>query len=721
MPDHRRPARQTGEAVSLHALLAMLRRRKLHFLIAVPLVAAAFGAAAYLLPERYYAEALVTSEPTIDPRIGDVPPPELHAERQLARITDVLHRRSLLEGVIREFDLYPETRGRVSAEQIEATWSRVSLRVEGDRSFSIGFEDGDRQRVAAVAARLAELLIGTTGAEDDQRAAARTNVLDSELPAVEARMEELEQGVERYKQQWFAEIPEQAQTNLKLLEGIQTRLQDVSAAITDDEARRSGITSELAELDRQGVTLQPPKSAARTRIEQLETELRGLERRYTDRHPEVVRARAELEELRQAEARGEGGQTAVPEYSPVQLRYLELQADLQAVEQRLVRSRAEQAALSARSADFQRRVEAAPRHEAALAAMNREVDATRARYDELTAKQQEARLAERFEKSEQGGAAFRLLEPPRVPAEPVSPDRLRILILGIGVGLITGLGSALLAEQMDTSYRDVESFEADTELPVLATVPSLPAAGGRGAGTLGRRVALLDEPHGMAAEQYRILAIKLTRHAGRPRPTSVLVTSPVGEEGKSTTAVNLAVALTRMVDEPVLLVDGDLRRPSIHRLLRLPPGSGLGALLASPDDDPARYVRRHHGLSILEAGRLSPRTRSALASPLAQRVFQRLRQRYSYIVVDAPPVLAAAEGLILQQMVDSVLLVVRARSTPRRAVHRAIESLDLSRLVGVALNDVEAASAYPSAYHYFEPVDEPVATAPAVAEGGKAS
>jgi Mrp family chromosome partitioning ATPase len=143
-----------------------------------------------------------------------------------------------------------------------------------------------------------------------------------------------------------------------------------------------------------------------------------------------------------------------------------------------------------------------------------------------------------------------------------------------------------------------------------------------------------------------------------------------------------------MKDEAVLLVDADLGRPAVHRLLRLPRSNGLGRLLDNPDDDPGRYVRHHQGLYLLEAGEATARTRSALASPLAQRVFQRLRQRFAYIVVDAPPVLTVAEGLILQRMVDSILLVVRARVTPRELVRRAVESLDLSRLAGILLNDV---------------------------------
>lgn len=693
-------AQEPTEGVSMRSLLGVLRRRKLHFLVAVPLAVLAAAAAAYLLPARYRAEALVASDPIVgrDP-LADTSP-ALDVERHLARITEVLYRRSLLEQVIQEFDLFPAAR-RISAQELEEMRSRIRIRVEGERSFSLGFEDGDRQRVAAVASRLANLLISNTRAEREAKAEARSEFIESQLPAIQRQLEEQERAIEQYKQTYVAEIPEQTATNLKLLEGVEERLQAVTAAIAEDEARRTGIQREMAELKRQGVSMEPPRNPAETRLEELRTSLAQLRRRYTEQHPEVVRAQAEIEELERAIAAGQTGPATAPEYSPVQLRYVQLAAELDAVEERLAYNRAARGGLAGESATYRGRIGAAPRHDTALAAMTRDYEATRTRYEELSKELNEARLAERLEKTNQG-AVFRIVEAPRVPTEPVAPRRLRILLMGLALGLGLAMATALLAEQVDTSFRNVEEVESALQLPVLATIPSLPARGGqRGEGHYPP-VASLEEPHGLAAEQYRILATKLLRQAGGSRPLTVLVTSPVGEEGKSTTAVNLALALSRLVDEEVLLVDADLRRPTVHQLLEMPASSGLSTLLANPDDDPSRYVRRQHGLAVLEAGRSSPRLRAALASPLAQRVFQRLRQRFGYVVIDAPPLLAVAEGLILQQMVDSILLVVRARKTSKEASLRAVDSLDSPRLAGVVLNDVDASTVHIYPYRYFE-------------------
>jgi capsular exopolysaccharide synthesis family protein len=276
--------------------------------------------------------------------------------------------------------------------------------------------------------------------------------------------------------------------------------------------------------------------------------------------------------------------------------------------------------------------------------------------------------------------------------------------MGLLAALGLGLGAALLAEQGDTSFRDPEGLTAALGLPVLATLPFVATGGGRDPGRRDARVvAMLDDPNGPLAEQYRILATKVLRQSQRRGSGMVLVTSPTGGEGKTTTAVNLALALSHLRGDRVLLVDTDLGRPAVHLLLGTYLDNGLAKLLAHPEDDPRGYVRHVHGLSVLQTGPFAQEVRAALASSRAQRAFRRLRQSYELVVVDSPPVLAVAEGLILERLVDSVLLVVRASSTPRQVVRRTVESLDPEKMIGAVLNaaDTAVAPAYP--YRYYEP------------------
>ncbi len=692
------PPPELHEGLSLHGVAGVLRRRWLHFAVPALLAAAGFAAAALLLPPRYRAEALVAVENTAAAEPGAAAP---DLDARIDRVEEELSGRAVLVPVIRHFGLYPVE--RVESAEIESMRERIRVRAEGPSTFSIAFEDTEPGRAAAVVARLVEELIG--GARAGQVAEARAEVarLEARVRPLEERLAEQAGEIQGYQERWTDELPEAETSVLGLFESSRERVHANAATIAQLEARQSAIEQELTEIGRHDVAQDP----AAARLEAARRDLERLRGRYTDQHPEVLRAQAEVAELARA-AESAGGAAALPEPSPLRLRQLQLLGERQEVAQRLGSARAERGSLVAESADYRRRAEAAPRHELALEAMAREHEAATERHQALAERLQEARVAEHLAATGNGG--FAVVEKPRVPAEPFAPHRPRIALLGLAVALGLGIGAAFLGEQMDTSIRDAGDIEAPMNLPVLASIPRLGRSGvrrlerapGRAAGpTAGPIVALLDQPRSGAAEQYRILATKLISRGGEPQPTVLLVTSPTVGEGKTTTAVNLALALARMMrDESVLLVDADLGRPAAHRLLQLPLGNGLARLLASPDDDLGRYVRYHQGLYLLEAGEASQRTRSALASPLGQRVFARLRQRFDYIVVDAPPVLAVAEGLILQRMVDATLLVVRAGKTPRELVRRAVASLDHTRLAGVLINDAPAGGPGYNARYY---------------------
>lgn len=696
------PARGLREGVSMGMLINLLRRRKLLVVIPALLLTAAAVAAAFVLPTRFRSEVLVAYDPgavRTDPVTGA--PADLAS--RLGEIKEILHSRSLLTRLAVAEGLVPQEEDSLPAGLLARLRSGISMRMEGENSLAVGFEAERPERAQRVASRLVGQFLETTRAERQERATQRAEFLEEQLREVDARLDEQRSTIEQYKERWFEEIPDRAETNLRSLTSAQERLQDISSAVNEEESRLASIRREMAELEGQGVSTRLGRSPAEVRLDGLKMELRQLRRRYTDQHPDVVRARAEVEELESAVEEGAVGTVDAPEYSEVQLRYLELSAEREAIEERLTRLRDEQGRLESRAATYRQRVQSAPHHEAALADMERNLASDQDQYRTLQDRLQEARYEARVESAEQG-AVFRVLEPAHLPSEPFAPRRSRIALMGLLAGLGLGLGLALIAEQADRTFRTVEDLEAATGRPVLAAIPGL--QGRRHRGVEERPVALLDDPRGFAAEQYRILATKLMAGGDTPGSASVLVTSPMGGEGKTTTAVNLSLALGEMVDEEVLLVDVDLGRPSVHRFLEVFHGNGLKRLLANPDADPGRFARRHAGISILEAGPFSQETRSALASPLGQRLFQRLGERYRYVVVDAPPVLAVAEGLILQRMVDSILLVVRAGRTPGNVLDRALESLDQTRLAGLVFNGVDRLPDYAYSHPYYAPAEE---------------
>lgn len=192
------------------------------------------------------------------------------------------------------------------------------------------------------------------------------------------------------------------------------------------------------------------------------------------------------------------------------------------------------------------------------------------------------------------------------------------------------------------------------------------------------------------AEQYRMLRTSLQRGGQRHGPRSILVTSSLPGEGKSTVAANLAIAVARSGAEQVLLIDGDLRNPSLARLFGLRAAAGLADYLRGEAGLENLLLPTHlAGLSLLPAGRAAPEAAALLGSERMRALLAAVSLPQRLVVLDSPPLLLAADPAVLSSQVDAVLLVVRAGLAEREAVARAIEPLGAGKLLGVVFNGLE--------------------------------
>lgn len=206
-------------------------------------------------------------------------------------------------------------------------------------------------------------------------------------------------------------------------------------------------------------------------------------------------------------------------------------------------------------------------------------------------------------------------------------------------------------------------------------------------------------PTSLAAEQYRSLRTRLKRvESGRALRT-IAVTSPNKGDGKSLTAANLALTMAQEFQQRVLLIDCDLRRPSVHRLFGLSDGPGLGDVLMSAAElDQALVALPEYHLTVLPAGLPPSRPAELLGSSGMRRLLDTLRSRFDRILIDVPPVAPLADLHILAPMVDGLLMIVRAGITPKPAIERALAGLDASKVLGLVLN--ESGGETTEAYNY---------------------
>lgn len=205
------------------------------------------------------------------------------------------------------------------------------------------------------------------------------------------------------------------------------------------------------------------------------------------------------------------------------------------------------------------------------------------------------------------------------------------------------------------------------------------------------RLVISSEMRPGLVEQYRRLAAGLHLAQLEQSTRIVMVASAVPAEGKTLTAMNLALTLSRSYNRRVLLIDADLRRPSIHDLCRLPNAWGLNdALKAATDRTPPR-VALSPGLSVILAGRPNPDPVAALTSDRMRRILSEAAATFDWTVIDTPPVGLLPDAHLLAGMVDTALLVIRAGSTPFGLIQRAVDALGRDRIHGVVLNRVNQA------------------------------
>jgi polysaccharide biosynthesis transport protein len=278
-----------------------------------------------------------------------------------------------------------------------------------------------------------------------------------------------------------------------------------------------------------------------------------------------------------------------------------------------------------------------------------------------------------------------------VPTRPASPNLLLDLAIAAAAGLTAGLALAWIREALDTRVRDAGSVAGVTELPVIGSVPSW-------SGGSAGQVVMASMPHSPHAESFRqlrtnlqfILAADDSFAAAAKGAHVVSVTSSLPGEGKSTMASNLAVAIAE-TGARVLLVDADLRRPSVAGVLGLEGAVGLSTVLAQQAAlDHVVQEWGAAGLHVLPSGPVPPNPAELLGSPAMRRLVEDLRRRYDYVIIDTAPLLPVADATVLSRLVDDTLVVAHARRIRRAQLSQALGNLEQvsAGVMGIVLNRV---------------------------------
>ena len=488
--------------------------------------------------------------------------------------------------------------------------------------------------------------------------------LQERLAAAEGEVEQSEQSLYEYTKEEELFVATDGQSI-----GAAT-LGRLNRAATEAKTRRIEIESALAQVDKlkkSGGSLDAlPQLAADPLVQRLnmskadlEVELVQLKNRYKSEHPKVKKVVTQVGQIQDAiDAQAEkivNGMLA--DYQQLRRRERDLRASINTERKQSIEE---------------------SRKTVQMEMLEREALSKKSMYEAILQKIKETDIASSLRANN-----VSIIERASVPVIPIRPQPIKNLTVSLVLGLFSRCGVILLRDYLDNTLKEQEDIEKHLRTDCLGIVPKHDAAN-----------------EGVITEAYRTLRASLLFNREREHGNVILVTSSIPQEGKSTTAVNLAKAFAESGD-PTLVVDFDLRRSSIHTHLRLYREPGLTDYCSKDlRFDIICQSTRQENLSAVTSGKLPPNPPALIGSLAVKRFLEACRERYTWIIVDAPPVVSVTDPLLLAKLADMVLMVVRANQVDRKLARRSLTALRRTeaRIAGVVLNGVDPKQ---DSYHYY--------------------
>lgn len=473
------------------------RRR---WMIAVPFLVVAIGTAivVQLLPNRYRSQTTILVVPQRVPQNFVQPTVNQRIDDRLQMISQQILSRSRLERIVQEFNLYERERKEMIMEDVIERMRNKDIKVgipPGRRDdvtmFTVSFESNEARNAMQVTERLASLFIKESLDDRSVLAESTTSFLEAQLEDARRRLDEHEKKLALYRQSHEGTLPTQLEANLTAIQTTQQQIRNVHDSMSRDTDRKLAIEGQLAALRIESAPPVPAPSGdpavvsgatAAQRLEAARTSLKALELRLTADHPDMKalkRVIGDLEKAAEQEALqrpiSESAQTpaALP---PAELarrsRIAELQTEYASIERRLSAGQAELQRLGTLTSAYQRRVETTPQRESELTALMRDYETLKDIYAQRLQQNEASKVSANLERR-QIGEQFRIVDSARLPEKPVSPNRIRLNLMGALAGLALGIGLVVLVEYRDTSLKSEADVITALSLPVLALVPAI--------------------------------------------------------------------------------------------------------------------------------------------------------------------------------------------------------------------------------------------------------
>lgn len=594
------------------------------------------------------------------------------------------------------FLLHPEAALHAEIVVSVRTFERAVASLQGGTTVSrpnreasiitVRYQSADTQLVHQVPNALANRFIARGREVRKTEARSTVSFLNEQIDTLAGQLREAEEALTGFREvEQVVSLQAEAQAQV-------TNLSRLQADRNTIEAEREALQQLVTEIEREAQTADPSAPSPYARLISFPTLLRNAA--VSELLRTLNQANAERSEYLRRRTMQD------PDVVALTARIREIETQLRATATTYLQGLNNQVRAYDRTlAQFASDLERIPAKEVQFARLERQRNVLVEVYTVLQNRLQEARILEAVE-----DATVRVVDPAVLPAEPVKPRKMLNLLLGLVLGGMLGVGVAFLREYLDETVHTREDVQAATRgAPVLGMIPRIREAVGSGRGgrampgtpgELNARLVAGRDPRNPVSEAYRSLRTNLTFANPDHPPKTIVITSALPQDGKSTSAANLCITLAQQGTK-VLLVDADLRRGILNNVFDIPREPGLTTILTGKCGiaDAIRTIDLGESgrLDFLPSGGYPPNPAEILGSQRMRSLVEALEERYDLVIIDTAPLTVVTDAAVLGTKADGVLLVARANQTEKGALTYSVEQLKNVRatILGCVINDVD--------------------------------
>ncbi|WP_017653180.1 GumC family protein [Fortiea contorta] len=607
---------------------------------------------------------------------------------------EVIRSYPIISKTITSLDLKDNRGDRLTMEKFLKILKLKTIR--GTDVMQLSYRSTNPEEAATVINTLMKYYLESNVRTNRAEAIAAREFLSKELPKVENRVVKAEMALRLFKERnKVIALDIEAKVGVEGLKDLAEAIARAQAELVSASARSAALQNQMELNTKQAVALSnlsqsPGVQQVLTQYQKVQDEIAVAKTRYTEDNPTIVnlveKAAALKNQLEGRVTQTLGKSEYVPEAN------LQIGELKQTLTTDLVKAEVERLALAKQVIQLQqtftfnqKRLYSLPRLEQQQLQLQRQLQVARVTYEQLLKQLQEVQVLEN-----QNVGNARVISQGLVPDKQVSPIIALNLALGGFLGILLGLGTALLLESMDNSLKNVEEVKRLLGYPVLGTIP-LAEKSKENEHEGSPELPVLNNPYSPESAAFEMLQTNLNFCVSDRKLKVIVLSSSIPGEGKSFVAANLAVAATQM-GRRVLLIDADMRRPRQHKIWEQSNLIGLSNVLVNQAELQSSTKEALMAMDLLTAGTIPPNPAALLDSQRLTTLIKEATGEYDFVIIDAPPLTAVADAQILGKLVDGLLLVVRPGVVESAAAGAAKALLEQSeqRVLGMVVNGVTA-------------------------------